>query len=169
MQRVASIGPAYDVTILRSRANPKLDGTVICSPVPEPPGNPAMFAGAAVGKAQAMKAQVEQYNAAADAINRRVVETLARATGQELDADPRTWQSWWQEYMCDYYEVEPLPANGQHAAGPRHGRGHGDRGSHVAVRLACPRTHTPCSDEGFRSKFIRPFLALRCSICNNAP
>ena len=37
-----------------------------------------MFAGAAVGKAQAMKAEVEQYNAAADAINRRVVETLAR-------------------------------------------------------------------------------------------
>ena len=83
MQRVANIFPAYDVTILRSRDNPEIDGTMISTPVPEPPGNPAMFAGAAVGKAPAIKAQAEQYNAAADAINRRVVETLARATGQK--------------------------------------------------------------------------------------
>jgi hypothetical protein len=129
MQRVAGIGPAYDMTKVRSQDNPQLDGKVFLSPVPEPPGNPALFAGAAVGKAQAMKAQVEQYNAAADAINRRVVETLARATGRKMDADPRTWQSWWQEYMSDYYEVEPLPANGQQAAGPQGGGQGGQPGN----------------------------------------
>ena len=58
---------AFEMTIVRSQQFPQLNGTLLLSPVPEPPGNPAMFAGAAVGKAQAMKAQVEQYNAAADA------------------------------------------------------------------------------------------------------
>ena len=37
MQRVANILPAHDVTILRSRANPEIDGTLISTPVPDRP------------------------------------------------------------------------------------------------------------------------------------
>jgi hypothetical protein len=68
---------------------------------------PTLFTAAALGRARDMKTFVDQYNAASVEINQRVAKALARATGEDLEANPRTWQAWWQEYLYDYYELEP--------------------------------------------------------------
>lgn len=127
MQQISALA-AHDVTLIRSKRNPELDGTLIVSPSSEPRLNPVLAAGATMGKAQVLKTQVDQYNAAAEVINRRVTEALTRATGQDLEANPRTWQSWWQEFVCDYYEVEPLQTTGQQAANQQSGAQGGQSG-----------------------------------------
>ncbi len=67
---------------------------------------PVWFTAAALGKARDMKRLVDQYNAAGAEINQRVTEALARATGEDLQANPRVWHKWWKEYLSDYYEVD---------------------------------------------------------------
>jgi hypothetical protein len=50
--------------------------------------------------------RVEQYNAYAEEINKRVTDALSRATGVDLEANPRACQRWWKDYWYDYYEIE---------------------------------------------------------------
>ncbi|MHB0960237.1 MAG: polymorphic toxin-type HINT domain-containing protein [Pirellulaceae bacterium] len=73
----------------------------------------AAWQGAASRRARAMKAQVDQFNAVSTVINERIAEALTRATGEDLEADPRIWQAWWEEYLCDYYELEQRQAQGE--------------------------------------------------------
>ncbi|MHB9079354.1 MAG: polymorphic toxin-type HINT domain-containing protein, partial [Pirellulaceae bacterium] len=40
-----------------------------------------------------------------------------------VEADPRVWQAWWKEYMCDYYELEQRPDNGTQVASDEQGVG----------------------------------------------
>ena len=72
---------------------------------------PMWFAAAALGRSRDMRSLVDQYNAASVEINQRVAEALARATGEDLEANPRTWQTWWNEYLVDYYELESSRAD----------------------------------------------------------
>ncbi|MCU0959173.1 MAG: HINT domain-containing protein [Pirellulaceae bacterium] len=65
---------------------------------------------AAAGSLQSLKQQVAQYNATSELINLRVAAALQRATGVDLEADPRLWQAWWNEYLAEQYEVDLAPA-----------------------------------------------------------
>jgi hypothetical protein len=60
-------------------------------------------------KGQAVKSFVKKFNAESEALNKRVTDALARATGEDPSTDPRTWQRWWQEYTAEYYEVAAAP------------------------------------------------------------
>ena len=52
-----------------------------------------------------MKSLVDEYNAASEETNQRVTGALA-PTGEDLEANPRAWQTWWKEYLYDNYELE---------------------------------------------------------------
>ena len=71
-----------------------------------------------------MKNYVDQYNAISAVINQRITEALTRATGENVEADPRIWQAWWEEYLCDSYELEQHDAQGeQTGSGPQRAGG----------------------------------------------
>jgi hypothetical protein len=79
------------------------------SPRPQDPKRtifPMLLTTAAVRGARDMESLVDQYNAASAQINQRVTEALERVTGEDIEANPRAWQAWWREYLCDYYELE---------------------------------------------------------------
>ncbi|MHB9066883.1 MAG: polymorphic toxin-type HINT domain-containing protein [Pirellulaceae bacterium] len=93
---------------------------------PEDPARavyPTLFATAALGKARDMRSFVDQYNAASVEINQRVREALTRTTGQDLEADPRGWQSWWKQYLCDYYELDAIQGGNDQRVDGQQGRG----------------------------------------------
>jgi len=86
---------------------------------------PILFGSAALVRSQGMKNAVDQYNTASQEINHRVADVLARATGEDFDANPRSWQQWWSKYLVDTYELDwpkqdsspssqALPRDGQH-------------------------------------------------------
>ncbi|MHB0955845.1 MAG: polymorphic toxin-type HINT domain-containing protein [Pirellulaceae bacterium] len=90
---------------------------------------PLLFTATAVGRAQDMRSFVDQYNAASVEINQRVTEALTRATGEDLESNPRVWQSWWKQYLCDYYELDPLQTGGGQSADRQQGVGTQGSGS----------------------------------------
>ncbi|MHB8972518.1 MAG: polymorphic toxin-type HINT domain-containing protein [Pirellulaceae bacterium] len=90
---------------------------------PDQAASVAAWQGAAAGNARVMKNYVDQYNAVSALINKRITDALTRATGEDVEADPRVWQAWWKEYMCDYYELEQRPDNGTQVARDEQGVG----------------------------------------------
>ncbi len=68
--------------------------------------NSAFAASAAAGIAEERR-QIEHYNASVKARNENVGDMLARSTGAALPANPERWWKWWQEYLYEYYELEP--------------------------------------------------------------
>jgi hypothetical protein len=93
---------------------------VLGLPQPQDPARPmypALFAAGAAGRARNMNSLVDQYNTASAEINQRVTQALARATGEDLEANPRVWQTWWKEYLCDNYELES-PQDSRDSRGP---------------------------------------------------
>jgi hypothetical protein len=54
--------------------------------------------GALQTAAQAVELQAAAANASARSKNRRVIEALQTATGQQLGEQPQAWWDWWQDY-----------------------------------------------------------------------
>jgi hypothetical protein len=52
----------------------------------------------AAQKVQAIESIVAQQNALVQRLNERVCEVLAKATGENLPANPEAWWQWWNEY-----------------------------------------------------------------------
>ncbi len=67
----------------------------------------ALWTRAALSVAAQLPQQIARYNAISDQVNRRVIDALRRATGENLEDHPRTWQAWWKEYLCGEYEIVP--------------------------------------------------------------
>ena len=54
----------------------------------------------------AVRRSVDATNAETADLNRRVLYTLRQATGADVSADLVAWLKWWEEYCCEYYELE---------------------------------------------------------------
>lgn len=88
---------------------------------------PRLFTADATDRAREIRSRVEEYNASATEINRRVTLALERATGKDLDGDPRTWQAWWNEFVSDAYDAEAFQP-GRNQDDNNQGRGQGNQG-----------------------------------------
>ena len=113
----------------QSKLNPLLDSDTILAKRRYPMRRlyPKLFTADATNRAQGIRNWVDEYNASATEINRRVTLALERATGEDLDSNPRSWQTWWSEYVSDVYEVETVQAGGGRNDNNQ-GRGPGNQG-----------------------------------------
>lgn len=100
----------FDLLYVRSKDFPQLnaDRVAVKEDSVSRKTYPRQLAMTTVTRAHGIQNLVDQYNAKITEINFRVKLALERATGEDLDASPRSWRTWWNEYVCDVYEVETV-------------------------------------------------------------
>ena len=113
--QIQHLGTLERIAGLDSAIGPTVPGSTIFvfgGETPEQTARVAAWRRATTGSVRAMNAYVNYYNSVSELINQRIVTALAPATGEKLEADPRVWQNWWKEYLCDYYELEGKQEDG---------------------------------------------------------
>lgn len=83
--------------------------------------------------------QVTDYRQFAEETNRRVADALMRGTGEEFKDDPRQWQTWWKQYLCDSFELDPDPGSGNRQGGGQWPEGAQEAGRQSSAGQQDPR------------------------------
>ncbi len=120
--QIEHVGALVRVAGLDSIIKPFENGSILTFSGGETPDQAAYWSawqGAAAAKTRAMENYLDRYNAVSAVINQRITEALARATGEDLESNPRVWQAWWEKYQGDYYELDPHQDSDQGESGAR--------------------------------------------------